>query len=92
MPAAKPAAGSATVASGDLGVRDCDSFMKKYPACIDSKVPDMAKAALKHGIDQQKVAWQQAAATPQGKAAIAASCSQAETAAKQSLAAYGCQW
>ncbi len=96
--AATPAATAAktdsalTVSAGDFGVPECDSYMKKYLACIDSKVPEMARAPLKQALDQQKAAWKQAAATPQGKAALATGCTQAEAASKQSMAAYGCQW
>ena len=91
---AAPAAGGGTmaVASGDFGVPECDSYMKKYLACVDSKVPDMARPALKQALDQQKAAWKQAASTPQGRAALATGCSQAEATAKQSMTAYGCQW
>ncbi len=81
-----------TVSAGDFGVPECDSYMKKYLACIDSKVPEMARAPLKQAFDQQKAAWKQAAATPQGKAALASGCTQAEAASKQAMAAYGCQW
>ncbi len=96
--AATPAATAAksdsalTVAAGDFGVPECDSYMKKYLACVDGKVPEMARAPLKQALDQQKAAWKQAAATPQGKAALATGCTQAEAASKQSMAAYGCQW
>ncbi len=92
-PAAAASGGlAATVASGDFGVPECDNFMKKYLTCIDSKVPEMARAPLKQALEQQKAAWKQAASTPQGKAALATGCTQAEASAKQSTAAYGCQW
>jgi len=94
--AAPGAAGSgslaAMVASGDFGVPECDSYMKKYLACIDSKVPEMARAPLKQAFEQQKAAWKQAASTPQGRTALATGCSQAEATARQTMAAYGCQW
>jgi len=83
---------AASVASGDFGVPECDSYMKKYLACIDSKVPEAVKGTLKQAFEQQKSAWKQAASTPQGRAALATGCSQAEATAKQSMAAYGCQW
>ncbi len=91
-PAAASGGLAAAVASGDFGVPECDNFMKKYLACIDGKVPEMARAPLKQALDQQKAAWKQAASTPQGKAALATGCTQAEASAKQSTAAYGCQW
>jgi len=83
---------SAVVADGDFGVPECDQYMRKYVACIDSKVPEMARAALKQGLDQSKAAWKQAASTPAGKAGLAQGCTQAEAAAKAATAAYGCQW
>ncbi len=85
-------AGALTVAAGDFGVPECDSYMKKYVACLDSKVPEAMRAPLKQAFDQQKAAWKQAAATPEGRAALATGCTQAETAARQSMAGYGCQW
>ncbi|MFI5182950.1 MAG: hypothetical protein ACHQNV_01020 [Vicinamibacteria bacterium] len=90
--AAAAGGASLAVAEGDFGVPECDSYMKKYLACIDSKVPETARGMLKQGLDQTKAAWKQAAATPQGKAGLAQACTQAEATAKQSTGAYGCSW
>lgn len=92
--AAAPAApaGGMAVAAGDFGVAECDAFMKKYVACIDSKVPEAARGPMKQALDQQKAAWQQAASTAEGKAALAKGCTDAEAAAKTSTASYGCEW
>jgi hypothetical protein len=92
VPAAPASTTSLAVAEGDFGVPECDQFMKKYLECIDGKVPEMARVPLKQALDQQKAAWKQAASTPQGKAALATGCLKAEATAKQSTAAYGCQW
>ena len=80
------------VAEGDFGVSECDSYIKKYLACIDSKVPEATRAMFKQGLDQSKASWKQAVSTPEGRAGLAAACIQAEAATKQSTAAYGCQW
>jgi hypothetical protein len=94
---ARPAAAPATtapamVASGDFGVPACDQYMKKYMACVDSKVPEQARAMMRASLEQNKAAWKQAAATPQGRDGLTMACAQAETAAKQAMAAYGCAW
>jgi hypothetical protein len=89
--AAAPAAGAPTVAAGDFGVPECDSFMKKWVACLD-KVPEAARTAARQTLDQTKAAWQQAASTPEGKSALAATCTQMESTTKQAMSAYGCQW
>ncbi len=36
--------GTLSVAAGDFGVPECDSYMKKYIACIDAKVPEAMRA------------------------------------------------
>src|SRR5262245_10960267 len=65
---------SGSVAAGDFGVPECDEYMKKYLACIESKVPDAGRASMKQALDAQKAAWQQAAATPEGRAGLATGC------------------
>jgi hypothetical protein len=84
---AKPASGAA-----EFGVPECDEYIKKYTACIDSKVPDSAKAMMRQQLDQSKSAWKQAASTADGKAALASGCKQASDAAKAAMQAYGCTW
>ena len=90
--ATAPAAGSSMVAAGDFGVAACDQYMRKYMACIEGKVPQGARAMMRSQLEQTKMAWQQAASTPQGKAGLAAACTQAEASAKQAMGAYGCKW
>lgn len=89
--AAAPPAATAAGASG-FGVPECDEYITKYLACIDTKVPEAARAMVRQGLDQTKASWQQAAATPQGKQGLAAGCKQATEAAKQAMSAYGCTW
>ena len=56
---------------GDIGVKECDDYMKKWSDCYKDPA---VKAAAKPGLDQTVAAWKQAAATPQGKAGLATSC------------------
>ncbi len=95
--AAAPAAPAATTAAApaavaEFGVPECDDYLTKYMACIDSKVPEAARATVRQALDQTKAQWKQAASTPQGKAALATGCKAATDAAKTSMAAYGCTW
>jgi hypothetical protein len=80
------------VAAGDFGVPECDEYMKKYLACIESKVPEAGRAMLKASLDQQKAAWKQGASTPEGRAALATGCKAAADQTKAAVAAYGCTW
>lgn len=89
---APAATAAAMVAAGDFGVPACDQYMRKYMACVDTRVPEQGRAMMRQSIEQTKAAWKQAAATPQGRDGLAMACVQAETAAKQAMAAYGCSW
>ena len=63
--AAQPAATApAAAAAGDFGVPACDQYMRKYAACVDSKVPEGARAMMKESMMQTHLAWKQAASTP----------------------------
>jgi hypothetical protein len=87
--AASPAA--TTTASADkVGVPECDDFIAKYDACISDKVPEAARAQFKTAVQQWRSSWRQAAATPQGKAGLAAACKQAAEQARTSMKAYNC--
>jgi len=69
---------------------ECDDYLSKYQACVDSKVPEAARAGMKQALDQTRGAWRAALATPGGKEGMAAACKQARDAAKTSMSAYGC--
>lgn len=91
-PATQPASNapsSASVASGEFGVAECDAYMKKYLACID-RMPEAARTSAREVLDQTRTSWQQAAATEQGRAGLAMACKSASDAAAASMSAYGC--
>ncbi|PYS90689.1 MAG: hypothetical protein DMF64_14235 [Acidobacteria bacterium] len=88
--AATPAASPATPSGDKIGVAECDDYLAKYEACVDSKVPEAARAQLKASFETTRKSWQGLAATPQGKAGLAQACKAAHDAVKQQMAAYGC--
>lgn len=89
----REAAQESSAAGGDsVGVAECDDYIKKFETCVSDKVPDVAKAQMKQSLDTMRSSWKQAAATPQGKVALAQACSQAAAAAKASMSAYGCSF
>ena len=90
VPPTTPA--GATVATGDFGVPACDQYMHKYMACVDSKVPEQARAMMRQQLEQTRTQWKQAASTPQGRDGLKMACEQAEASAKQALSVYGCAW
>jgi hypothetical protein len=82
----------ATAAVSEFGVPECDNYMKSWLACVDSKVPESMRGTYRTAIEQSKAQWKQAASTPQGKEALAMTCTQSLAATKQALAAYNCSW
>jgi len=87
--ASTPASAAAPATADSVGVPECDDYLNKYQACVDSKVPEAARAGMKQALDQTRGAWRAALATPGGKEGMAA-CKQARDAAKTSMSAYGC--
>jgi len=89
-PASTVAAASAATGAAEFGVAECDDYINKYVACIDSKVPEAGRAMIRQQLDQTKAQWKQAASTPEGKAGLAAGCKAATDAARTAMTAYGC--
>ena len=81
------------VEAGDkIGVPECDEYIQKYEACINSKVPEAQRGAFKTSFEAIQKGWKDAAANPQAKAGLATVCKQAIESAKQSMTAYSCAW
>ncbi len=91
-PAAAAPAKAAGTGGSEFGVPECDEYLTKYLACVDSKVPEAARGMVRQNLDATKASWKQAAATPEGRAGLATACKQALDATKQAMAAYGCTW
>lgn len=81
-----------TSSADSVGVPECDEYIKKYEMCLNSKVPEAAKAATKDALDKTRKSWKDMAANPQTKSGLATACKTATDAAKSSMTAYGCEW
>lgn len=88
----KPADNTASTGGDKIGVPECDEYIEKYEACLNSKVPEAQRAAMKSAFEMARKGYKDAASTPQGKSTLAAACKQAMDAAKQATTAYGCTW
>ena len=88
-PAASPAA-TTTTAAGQVGVPECDAFLKAYEACVHDKVPAAARPTFDTTLANWKKAWHDQAANPQTKSALAAACKTAHDNARTTMKAYNC--
>jgi len=89
--ATNTAANTSTTSGDKVGVPECDEYIAKVEACL-AKVPAAGQPAVKTSLDAMRKSWRDAAATPQGKAGLAAGCKQALETAKTTYSAYGCSW
>jgi hypothetical protein len=82
---AAPAAGGA-----EFGVPECDDYINKYLACVESKVPEASRAMMREQLEQTRKHWRDAASNAEGRSALAVGCKAATDGAKAAMAAYGC--
>jgi hypothetical protein len=90
-PAASPAATTTTTAhAGDIGVPECDAFLKAYEACVHDKVPAAQRATFDTALTNWRRTWHDQVANPQAKVALVAACKSAHEQTKASVKIYGC--
>jgi hypothetical protein len=92
-----PAAPAATLAPAtttavEVGVPECDEFLRKYEACVTEHVPAASKVQFQDAITQWRKSWRDAAAQPAAKASLVATCKQAVETTRMATTAYGCKW
>ena len=91
--AATPVASTPPAAApGETGVAECDDYLRKWDACLATKVTGDAREQVKVALDATREAWKRAMATPEGKAGLASACREATELAKMQVAASGCSW
>lgn len=82
-----------TETTGDkIGVPECDEYIEKYEACLNSKVPEAQRAMFKSSFETMRKTWKESAANPQAKASLATGCKQAIETAKTSMSSFACTW
>jgi len=88
----EPTESTASAAVEEVGIPECDDFLRKYEKCVSEKYPEAAQPTAKQSIVQMRNTWKQAAANPLTKPAIASGCKTAADATQKATAAYGCVW
>ena len=81
----------ATSTAAQFGVAECDDYIQKYLACVE-KMPGGAQSGARAALDSMREQWKQAAATEQGKSALAMTCKAAVDNSRAAMTAYGCSW
>lgn len=77
---------------GEIGVAECDDYLRKWDSCLATKITGEAREQVKVALDATREAWKRATATPEAKAGLATACREAAELASMQVAAYGCTW
>ena len=76
----------------EIGIAECDSYVRKYEACLADKVPVEAQARLRKELDDQVKQWRASATDTFARTNVADQCRSAMATAKKSMAGYGCDF
>lgn len=78
-------------ASLEVGIPECDEFLRKYHVCLRDHVPEAARKAALDALEQSAKSWREIAGGP-GRDALAKACVTAAESTKDATAAMGCTW
>jgi hypothetical protein len=78
------------LAAQTVGIAACDDFLKKYEACVSTKVPEAQRTVFKGQFDQMRKMWSDAAKDPSTKTTLEGSCKQSAEQMKTSMSSFGC--
>src|SRR5687768_5457359 len=77
------------VSAQTTGVAACDDFLKKYEACVTSKVPEAQKAGLMNTLEQMRKTWSEIAKST-AKTTLESVCKDTAERLKGLLSSLGC--
>jgi hypothetical protein len=81
---------SAAASAQSTGIAACDDFLKKYEACVASKVPAAQRATFQGQLEQMRKAWSDAAKNSSIKPTLEGACKQSAEQVKMALSGFGC--
>jgi hypothetical protein len=82
---------SGGAAEEEIGIPECDDYIRKYEACLD-KVPDADQMRFRTMLDTQRTQWRAAAKEAVSRDTAVDQCRSAMATAKQSMGTYGCEF
>ena len=91
-PAGTPASTTDTSASAGekIGIAECDTFLTAYESCVNSKVPDAARAQYRTAIHTWRTEWKKLADNPQTRGTLANVCKTQMETARTQLKSFNC--
>jgi hypothetical protein len=74
-----------------VGVPECDDYLARYQACLESRAPASSREPLRVALEQSRATWRKAAAASADHRALAQVCERTQQAARTAMQAYGCK-
>ena len=82
---------SAATASADkIGIEECDAFLTAYDTCVNSKVPETARAQYRQALTTWRTEWKKMADDPKTRGTLASVCKTQLNAARTTFKPYNC--
>lgn len=81
--------------NGKIGIAECDEYVEKFEACLNTKVPEGQRANFMSSFNSMRDAWKktvEGSSDPSTKAALAAGCKQSLEGSKKTMASFACTW
>lgn len=76
-----------------FGVPECDTFVTKYLACVEIRVPLDQQPRLMADLQENRAKWRQLATMPQGGVALSLACRTMAQRVKADLTVdFGCEF
>lgn len=88
--AAKVTARANTSEANEIGIAECDEYIRKYESCLAEKVPEEKRGELRATLDAQRRQWQGSVTAGEDQATIKRQCETEMDSAKRTLNEYGC--
>ena len=90
--AAQASAHANLSATEEIGVPECDQYVKNYEACLSDKVPESRREELRQTLNEQRNRWRDAVTGGADQTQVAGQCKSAAAAAMRNLGDYGCSF
>ena len=90
--AAKASAHANIGEAEELGVQECDDYVRHYETCLTEKVPPTRQSSVRAALDEQKSKWRAAIVDGESKDSLAQQCRSAASLARTNFADYGCDF
>jgi prolyl-tRNA synthetase len=88
--AAQASARVNTSQENEIGVEECDTYLRNMESCLAEKVPEAQREGLRVTLNAERIRWQDQATSGTDREKIASDCKASTDSAKRTLATYGC--